>query len=637
MHGGVPPDFDVVWSCLVTSRFRRPMSVVLATVFALAAFVPAVAAAPVRASDVAAPGGRFIVIWRDHAPAKLGIAGVRRAARTASDQRMVVTADSGKAGAVGRALRNDPRVLAVVPDAKIKASDWPADPPDDPRFGDQDDLDQINVPESWPITTGDPNVVVAVIDSGVDLTHPDLVGVDVVDPRNEIWNNTDVTDDAGHGTHVAGTIFAQTDNGEGIAGIAPTSSLMPIKVLDEFGFGSFSDLLDAVDWARTHGADIINMSLGGDLDPEQVALVQPTFSAARSAGILTVAASGNTGTPLIEYPAALHGVVSVGAVDGSDVLADFSTFNRGVDIAAPGVETLSTAFGDYERASGTSMATPHVAGGAALVWSARPGLEVAELEAVIRTSSVDLGEPGRDNSYGSGRLDVLAALTEPVPDPLPDLEPAPGITDPLTFTFTSPTSTVTQSGSTYTVAWTASHEVIAGQLVRTQWNLISGSCPDEFEFPDDQVVLDFVTPTLDTGLSAGACYRWTVLGIDEEGQLAITSSAAVKVVDRIKPTIKSRSPKANATGVVRSASIRVTFSEPVKGVSSSTVRLKNLRTGFWVRAKVTYAAGSRTATLDPTLSMFRNERYGVYVSSTIRDPSGNRLTSTSWSFRTKTS
>ncbi len=412
---------------------------------------------------------------------------------------------------------------------------------------------------------------------------------------------------------------------------------MPIKVLDEFGFGSFADLLDAVDWARTHGADIINMSLGGDLDPAQVALVQPTFSAARSAGILTVAASGNTGTPLIEYPAALHGVVSVGAVDGSDALADFSTFNRGVDITAPGVETLSTAFGDYERASGTSMATPHVAGGAALVWSARSGLDVAELEAVIRTSSVDLGEPGRDNSYGSGRLDVLAALTEPVPDPLPDLEPAPGNTDPLTFTFTSPTSTVTQSGSSYTVAWTASHEVIAGQLVRTQWNLNSGSCPDEFEFPDDQVVLDFVSPILDTGLATGACYRWTVIGIDEEGQIAIATSAGVKVVDRTKPTIRSRNPNANATGVVRSTSVKVTFSEPVRGVSSTTVRLKNLRTGSWVRAKVTYAAGSRTATLDPTLSMFRNERYGVFVSSTIRDPSGNRLSATSWSFRTRAS
>ena len=143
-------------------------------------------------------------------------------------------AKPGQAGAVARALRADPRVVAVVPDALVKASDWPADGlPNDPRFGQQHDLEQIHVPETWPTTTGDPGIVVAVIDSGVDLTHPDIAGVSLVAPRNEIWNNTDVGDDVGHGTHVAGTIFARTDNARGIAGIAPTSTLMPIKVLDE--------------------------------------------------------------------------------------------------------------------------------------------------------------------------------------------------------------------------------------------------------------------------------------------------------------------------------------------------------------------------------------------------------------------
>ena len=123
------------------------------------------------------------------------------------------------------------------------------------------------MPEAWKTTTGDPSVVVAVIDSGVDLTHPDLDGVTVVDPRNVVWNNTDVADDVGHGTHVTGTILAETDNGVGIAGIAPGSRLMPIKVADPDGFISLSDVLDAVDWAREHGADVINLSLGGILQP----------------------------------------------------------------------------------------------------------------------------------------------------------------------------------------------------------------------------------------------------------------------------------------------------------------------------------------------------------------------------------
>lgn len=614
---------------------RRPMSVLLATVLLLVAVMPAAAAPPVRASDVAAPGGRLIVMWRDPAPHRISVAGVARVASSGS-RRSVVVADPGKAGTVARTLRNDPRVLAVVPDAHVTATDWPIDaPPDDPEYGNQPDLEQVHVPETWPTTTGDPGIVIAVIDTGVDLTHPDLAGVTTVAPRNEIWNTTDVTDDVGHGTHVAGTIFARTDNARGIAGIAPTSTLMPIKVLDETGSGEMSDVLDAVDWARTHGADIINLSLGGTLTPDQVAFVQPTFSTARSAGILVVAASGNSGSGMVEYPAALQGVVSVGAVDGSDAFADFSTFNRGVDLTAPGVNTISTVPGNYDRMSGTSMATPHVSGGAALVWSARPLLNVAELEAVLRTSAKDLGDPGRDNRFGSGRLDVLAALNGPVPDPLPELEPAPGITDPLVVTFTSPTAPVTQSKSTFTVSWTTSHAVIDGLLIRQKWNLVGGTCPDDLDLADAVTFLELLSPTVESGLSPGACYRWTILAVDEESQIADATSAAVRVVDTTRPTITGRSPGRSATGVPRTASVKITFSEPVRGVSSSTLRLKNLQTGLWVRAKVTYSASKRTATIDPSMTMFRNARYGVYVLSGIRDLSGNRLATTSWSFRSR--
>jgi subtilisin family serine protease len=135
--------------------------------------------------------------------------------------RSVVTAKPGRSASVAAALRADPRVLAVVPDASLSLLDWPADgEPFDPHYAQQPDLAQIDVPEAWKTTTGDPSVVVAVIDSGVDLTHPDLDGVTVVDPRNVVWNNTDVADDVGHGTHVTGTILAETDNAVGIAGIA---------------------------------------------------------------------------------------------------------------------------------------------------------------------------------------------------------------------------------------------------------------------------------------------------------------------------------------------------------------------------------------------------------------------------------
>jgi subtilisin family serine protease len=620
----------------VAASFRRPLPLLVAIVIGLAAAIPVAAADPIRARDADAPDGRLIVLWRDGAPSRIGISGVDDMRRSRSRQRSVVVAERGEAGEVAAALRKDPRVLAVVPDAVIKALDWPDDePPDDPLYPDQGNLTQIGVPDVWPTTTGDPGLTIAVIDSGVDLDHPDLTGVTVTSPRNEVWNNADVSDVAGHGTYVAGTIFARTDNAEGIAGIAPTSTLMPIKVLDDDGFGTFSDLLDGVDWAREHGADIINMSLGGELDPAQVALVQPTFTEARVAGILMTAASGNSGGPFIEYPAGLNGVISVAAVDADDVVAEFSTFNRTVDIAAPGVGIVSSTFGSYEPADGTSASAPQVAGGAALIWSARPGLEVAELEAVLRASAVDLGDPGRDHFYGSGRLDLAAALTEDVPDPLPDLEPPPGPTDPLVVEFTSPAGPVTQTATTFTVEWTSSEALYDGLLLRIVWNLVNKTCPDEEEEADDFILLELTSPVEDTGLRVGTCSRYALIAVDGEGRVAEAISAPVTVVDTTRPRITSRTPGPGKTNVARSTSIKIVFSERVKGVSGKTLRLKNLTTGLYVRAKVSYSSSKRTATINPTLNMFGGTRYRVYVRSGITDLSGNKLATTHWTFRTR--
>ena len=565
----------------MTTLPRRPLALLLALAVGLVMAVPVAAATPpVRASDAAAPGGRFIVAWRDDAPNHLAIAGVRRTEPSRRGQRSLVVARAGEAGKVGAALRADPRVLLVTPDAVVKESAWPADgDPSDTFFADQEDLEQIRVPEVWPTTIGDPGLVIAVLDSGVDLDHPDLAGVTVVAPRNEIWNNTDIADDNGHGTHVTGTILARTDNGTGIAGIAPGASLMPIKVLDETGSGYFSDVLDGMDWARTHGADVVNLSLGGILEPAQVALIQPTFTAARAAGLLVVAASGNSGSAIMEYPAGLNGVVSVAAVDQSDLQAEFSTFNRGVDISAPGVDILSTTAGDYEEESGTSMASPHVAGVAALIWSARPSLSVAELEAVLRASAADLGDPGRDNVYGSGRVDAEAALAEAVPSPLPDLEPAPGFTDPLTITFSSPATPRKQASRSVDVAWTTSHAVIDGIVLRLSWRIVGGQCPDpEFVSYDDVVLLDFTSPIHETGLAVGILLSMGRAG-DRRGR-PVGRDRERAGLDRRYDPAQDQDPDAGVRRDPRldEGVVKVVFTEPVKGVSGSTLRLKNLRT-----------------------------------------------------------
>ena len=458
-------------------RSRFALLVGLSLAIGLAA--PAMAAGPTArwAADAAAGDGRLIVVWKSAAPTTLHLAGVASTTSMARPMRSVVTAQAGKAAAVAASLRADPRVLTVVPDARLSLLDWPADgSPSDPLYAQQGDLAQIDVPDAWHTTTGDPSVVVAVIDSGVDLSQPDLDGVHVVDARNVVWNNADVTDDDGHGTHVTGTIVAETNNGLGMAGIAPGSTLMPIKVADSDGFIALSDVLDAVDWAREHGADVINLSLGGTLTPEQVELAQPTFTAARDAGILTVAASGNDGNAVRMYPASFNGVVSVSAVDSTDTIADFSSTGRAVDLAAPGVDLLSVAAGGgYVRESGTSMAAPHVTGVAALVRAARPGLDVDELEAVLRASAVDLGTPGHDTLYGDGRVDAAAALVEPVPDPIPDLDP-PAPLPPITVAFIAPATKVSQTGSTYTVKLAITGEVADSIALVASWNQVNGKC-----------------------------------------------------------------------------------------------------------------------------------------------------------------
>ena len=353
--------------------------------------------------------------------------------------RSIVTTKPGRSAAVARALRADPRVLAVVPDAQLSLLDWPADGnPSDTRYAEQGDLAQIGVPEAWKTTRGDPSVVVAVIDSGVDLTHPDLDGVAVVDPRNMVWNNADVSDQVGHGTHVMGTIVAETNNGEGIAGIAPDSTLMPIKIADDSGFVSFSDILDGVDWAREHGADVINMSLGGALTVDQVALGQPTFTAARDAGILMVAAAGNEATQIRMYPASFAGVVSVSAVDSTDTIAEFSNIGARRRHRRP---RRRPPLHDPGRRLRAGHGHEHVLAARRRRRRADPG-----------------GTPGPRRRRGRGRaarerrrprrpgprhrlrrrpVDAAAALVEPVPDPIPNLDP-PAPFPPLTLSFIAP-------------------------------------------------------------------------------------------------------------------------------------------------------------------------------------------------------
>jgi len=299
--------------------------------------------------------------------------------------------------------------------------------PNDPLFALQWNLLRIRAPQAWASTTGGP-VVVAVIDTGVDLDHPDLQA-SLVPGRWFASSYPDKCpapsflpyDDNGHGTHVAGIVGAVGDNAVGVAGTAWTARVMPIKVLDCFGNGYISDAVAAIKWAVDHTqypARVINLSLGTKWRSDLRAF-EYAIGYALDRNVLVVAASGNVppfdpGEPA--WPANFAGVMGVGSTGQTDAISGFSNQGPWVDVTAPGEGILSTCRVDlpvdppYCYMNGTSMATPHVSGLAALLWSRYPHLSALQVANIIRSSAEDLGPVGYDQGYGWGRIDAAAAL-----------------------------------------------------------------------------------------------------------------------------------------------------------------------------------------------------------------------------------
>ncbi|MHB0874501.1 MAG: S8 family serine peptidase [Anaerolineae bacterium] len=277
--------------------------------------------------------------------------------------------------------------------------------PNDPRYASQWGLAAVRAPSAWQMTVGVNGPIIAILDTGASLGHTDLAANLV--PGYDFANG-DATpdDDQGHGSHVAGIIGAVGNNGVGVVGMNWAARIMPLKVLDSEGSGYASDLQDAIHYAVDHGAKVINMSLGSDYPSPYV---QEGVSYALQHGCVVVAAAGND-KYTTQYPAAYDSVLGVGAVDSSRQVADFSYEGPYVDVVAPGVDVLSTVPGGYDSYDGTSMATPHVSGLAALIWAVNPSLTGTQVAARITGTAQDLGSAGWDSAYGYGLIDAGAAV-----------------------------------------------------------------------------------------------------------------------------------------------------------------------------------------------------------------------------------
>ena len=326
--------------------------------------------------------------------------------------------------------------------------------PDDTSLSNQWALDTINAYEAWDIGRGTHNVVVAVLDTGIDWNHPDLAanmwtnedgyhGYNFIDDN---WfpmdDNVNGYDEDGtwlpnlytyHGTHVAGIVGAVMDNALGVAGLAQIE-LMAVKVMNDSGEGTDATVASGLRWATDHGADIVTMSLGVD----GISLtLQNAVEYASARDVVLVAAAGNSGTSEITYPAAYTSVIAVGATDSSDRLATFSNYGVGLDVVAPGVNIYSTqGGGSYQYLSGTSAAAPHVAGVAAIMLSINPALSPVEVSSYINSTATDISRVGYDTSTGWGIVNAFGAV-ESIASPMVTFTDYPEYIEPNgTFSIT---------------------------------------------------------------------------------------------------------------------------------------------------------------------------------------------------------
>ncbi|MBD3178690.1 MAG: S8 family serine peptidase, partial [Candidatus Latescibacteria bacterium] len=308
--------------------------------------------------------------------------------------------------------------------------------PNDPYYTYQWHFPAISMGPAWDESTGS-GVLVGIIDTGVAYENygsyqqaPDLNNTNFVAGYDFVNNDSHANDDGAHGTHVCGTIAQSTNNSLGVAGTAFNCTVMPIKVLDSSGSGYVSDIADGIYYAADNGCQVINMSLGGNIGSTTL---QNAVQYAHNAGVTIVCAAGNAGTSTPQYPAAYSECISVSAVRYDDSITDYSSYGSTIDICAPGgdisVDQNGDGYGDgvlqqthadgnptdfgYYFYEGTSMASPHVAGVAAMVIAAGGGsMSPSEVRDVLQSTATDLGASGWDQYYGYGKVNAYDAVLE---------------------------------------------------------------------------------------------------------------------------------------------------------------------------------------------------------------------------------
>jgi len=321
--------------------------------------------------------------------------------------------------------------------------------PNDPSYPSQWHLQKISAPLGWDITTGMVTVDIAIIDSGVDSSHPDLAGK-LLPGWSFLTGTSDTHDVLGHGTAVAGAAAAISNNGKGVAGVAWQNSIMPLVVLDATDYASYSNIASAITYAVDHGVRVINVSIGGS---SSSSTLQNAVTYAWNKGALVFACAMNNSSSTPYYPAACANAIAVASTDSNDNHSSFSNYGSWITVSAPGSYIYTTNNGGgYGAWNGTSFSSPITAGLASLILSVNPSLTNQQVKGLILQNADDLGTSGFDQYFGYGRINMARSLQA-----AKNYVPQPDIIAP-TVSFSAPANGSVVSGPV-TVSATATDNV----------------------------------------------------------------------------------------------------------------------------------------------------------------------------------
>src|SRR3989338_8522603 len=397
---------------------------------------PALAQAPTIPRSNQRVPGRILVKFKESTPQnivdeRLSELNVRISARINKLNVLVLNVPESQEDAIISAFSKIPNVEFAEPDFVATALATTNDPSLSSQWGMFKVQAANNSTSAWDITTGSTSTKIAILDTGIDQDHPDLSAKIVA---NQNFTSSPTVDDLyGHGTHVGGIAAAVTNNSTGVAGLGYNSSIMNVKVLDDSGSGYYSWIANGITWATDNGAKVINMSLGGSSGSSTL---RDAVNYAAANGVVIAAAAGNSGNQSRTYPAYYSNVIAVAATDSNDAKASWSSYGSWVDVAAPGVNIYSTFPNhsyqinkalNYDYGSGTSMATPHVAGLAGLVWATGICATNSCVRAQIENNADAISGTGTYWTYGriNAYKSVGGSTPSPTPTPTPSPSPSP--------------------------------------------------------------------------------------------------------------------------------------------------------------------------------------------------------------------